>query len=89
MEGAKLAFAKISLEGEKPFRFFCSLEKQTKKATLLESVMIQNKEGDEKECFYQREIEEKVRAFYKNLYVKTPTYTTKEDILKYISKSKI
>ena len=47
MERAKLAFAKMSIEEEKPTRFFCSLEKQMKmkKATLLDSVMIQNKEG--------------------------------------------
>ena len=57
MERAKLAFAKMSLEGEKPNRFFCSLEKQMKKTTLLESVMIQNKEGEEKDCFNQSEIE--------------------------------
>ena len=51
MERAKLAFAKISLEEEKPIGFFCSLEKQMKKTTLLESLMIQNKEGEEKKVF--------------------------------------
>ena len=47
MERAKVAFAKMSLEGEKPMRVFCSLENQMRKFTLLESVMIQDKEGVE------------------------------------------
>ena len=36
-----------------------------KKANLLEYVMIQKKEGEEKECFDQIEKEEEVRVFYK------------------------
>ena len=31
MERAKLAFAKMSLKGEKPTRFFCSLKKPMRK----------------------------------------------------------
>ena len=89
MEGAKIAFAKISLEGEKPTRFVCSLYKQMKKTTLLESIMVQNKEGKDTECFNQSQIEEEVRVFYKNLYAKTPTYAMKTDIFNYIGKSKI
>ena len=69
--------------------FFCSLEKQMRKTTLLELIMIQNKEGKEKQCFDQSQIEEKVRKFYKNLYARTPTYATKADIINYIGKSKI
>ena len=51
--------------------------------------MVQNKEGEEKECFNQSQIEEEVRKFYKNLYSRTPTYATKADIINYIGKSKI
>ena len=88
MERAKIAFAKMSLEGEKPTRLFCCLEKQMKKTTLLESIMVHNKEGEEKECFNQSQIEEEVKVFYKNLYTKTPTYATKTDIFNYIGKNK-
>ena len=86
---AKLAFAKISIEGQKPARFFCSLEKQKRKTTLLELVLIQNEQDKEKECFEQSTIEEEVLKFYKNLYTRTPTYATKTDIINYIGKSKI
>ena len=89
MERAKLAFAKISLEEEKPTRFFCSLENQMKKTTLLNSLIIQDKDGKEKECHNQGQIELEVRKFYKELYASKPTYATKLDILKYVGNSKI
>ena len=60
-----------------------------RKSTLLESVMIQDKEGIEMECFNQEKIEEEVRKFYKDLYARKPTYATKQDILKYVGNSKI
>ena len=89
MERAKLVFAKNSLEGEKPTRFFCSLEKQMRKTTLLDSIMIQDKDVKEKECHDQGQIEIEVRKFYKDLYARKPTYATKLDILKYVGNSKI
>ena len=89
MDRAKLSFAKMNLEGEKLTRFFCSLEKQMRKSTLLQSIMIQGKEKIEKECFNQGQIEEEVRNFYKDLYASKPTYAKKQDILKYVGYSKI
>ena len=60
-----------------------------RKTTLLESVMIQDKDGKEKECHNQVQIEVEVKKFYKDLYARKPTYTTKKDILKYVGNSKI
>ena len=37
LEWAKQAFSKLNLEGEKPTKYFCNLEKQVRKMTLLYS----------------------------------------------------
>ena len=42
LERAHKAFAKMNLEGAKPTKFFCSLEKQTKRSVLLDSLFIEN-----------------------------------------------
>lgn len=47
MERANLSFARMSLKGEKPTRFFCSLEKEMGRSTLLDSLMIQEDEEEE------------------------------------------
>ena len=44
MKRAKKAFAKMNLEGEKPTKYLCSLEKHMKKSTLLDSLFIDNEE---------------------------------------------
>ena len=50
---ANKAFAKMKLEGEKPTRYFCSLEKQMRKSTLLDSLFIENNESKMEETFDQ------------------------------------
>ena len=65
-ERAYKNFAKMNLEDEKPTRYFCSLEKQMKKSTLLDSLFTENKELKLAELFNQKDIEKEVRRFYKN-----------------------
>ena len=50
-ERANKAFAKMNLEGKKSTRYFCSLENQMKKLTLLDSLFIENKEFKLEESF--------------------------------------
>ena len=83
------AFAKMNLEGQKPTKYFCSLEKQMKKSTLLDSLFIENDEDKTEETFDQGVIEKEVKKCYKNLYAKTTTYADKKDIFRFIGKSKL
>ena len=78
----------MNLEGERPTRYFCCLEKQMKKSTLLDSLFIENKESKLEESIDQKEIEKEVRIFYKNLYAKTPPFADKQDIYNFAGKSK-
>ena len=79
LKRANKAFAKMDLEGEKPTKYFCSLEKQMKKATLLDSILIENEQKKMEEIVDQSRIEKEVKKFYKNLYDKTPTYADTKD----------
>ena len=74
LKRANKAFAKRNLEGEKSTRYFCSLEKQIKKSTLLDSLFIDNDEDKMEKSFDQGIIEKEIKKFYKNLYAKTPTF---------------
>ena len=76
-------------EGKNPTKYFCSLEKQMKKSTLLDSLFIENKESLLEESFDQKEIEREVRRFSTNLYAKTQTFADKQDIYKFSVKSKL
>ena len=88
MEKANKAFAKMNLEGKKPTKYFCSLEKQTKTSNLLDSLHIENEEDKMEETFDQVVIENEVKKFYKKLYPKTPTCADKRYIFRFIGKSK-
>ena len=65
LERAIKAFAKMNLEGEKPTMYICSLEKQMRKSTVLDSLFIENKESEMEESFDQGTIEKEVKRFYK------------------------
>ena len=80
---------KLNLEGETPTKYFCSLEKQMKKSTLLDSLLIENEQEIVEEIVDQGPIEKEVNIFHKHLYAKTPTYADKEDIVRFIGESKL
>ena len=65
LETANKAFDKIVLEGKKPTRYFCSLEKPMKTSTLLGSLFIENKESKMEDSFDQGAIEKEVRGVFK------------------------
>ena len=88
-ERANKAFAKMNLEGKKPTRYFCSLEKQMKKSTLLDSLFIENKESKLEESFDQKKIEREVQRFFMNLLAKTPTFADKQDTYNFSGKVRL
>ena len=89
MKRANKAFAKMNLEGEKPTKYFCSLEKHTKWSDLLDSLVIENEEDKVEETFDKLVIEKEVKKFCKQIYAKTTTYADKSDIFRCIGKSKV
>ena len=60
LKRANKAFAKMDLEGEKPTKYFCSLEKQMKKATLLVSILIGNEQTNMEEIVDEHRIEKEI-----------------------------
>ena len=55
LKRANKAFARMNLEGKKPTKYFCSLEKQMKKSTLYNSLFIENEEDKMGETFDQED----------------------------------
>ena len=67
-EKSNKSFPKLNIEGEKPPKYFCRLEKQVRKSTLLDSLFMDNYETVEEEIFDQEKIEKEVKYFYQKLY---------------------
>ena len=88
MAAARKYFTKMQLEGEKPTKFFCNLnKKRLAKAQFKElHVVEKNKEGKEevRVVTEQREIEWEVRKFYWNLYGEHETRVYKKEIVQSI-----
>ena len=97
---AKRYFAKLQLEGEKPTKFFCKMNKQQmEKAQFEELHIVEVKNGEERTRIVteQKMIEWEVRCFYwklyqeqKNEYDLTESSIRKhqEEVLKYIKEIK-
>ena len=94
---AKKYFAKLQLEGEKPTKFFCRMnKKQMEKAQFEELHIVEKKAGGEEQIKIvteQKSIEWQVRCFYWKLYqeqendfnqVESSIRAHKEEILKNI-----
>ena len=94
---ARKYFAKLQLEGEKPLKFFCKMnKKQMGKAQFEELHIVERKEGGEervKIITEQKAIEWEVRCFYWKLYqeqnieynhTENSIRTHQEEVLKYI-----
>ena len=88
MAAAREYFTKMQLEGEKPTKFFCNLNKKRLAKAQFEELHVveKNKEGKEevRVVTEQREIEWEVRKFYWNLYGEHETRVDKEEILRSI-----
>ena len=92
MMNAKRYMAKNQLEGERPTKFFCSMNKKMKAKAQFEEVHVVEKDrnGDEKIRVVkeQKAVEWEVRKFYWNLYRKGETNCRKEEILEKIGEVK-
>ena len=84
-EKARRYFAKINLEGERPTKFFCSMNKRMKSKAQFETIHVKerNERGEEVIMVVtkQSEVEWEVRKFYWSLYRKDATMCDKRDIL--------
>ena len=97
---ARKYFAKLQLEGEKPSKFFCKMnKKQMEKAQFEELHIVEEKEGEEKLRIVteQKAIEWEVRCFYWRLYqeqkseydlTENSIQKQQEEVLKYIKEIK-
>ena len=82
---ARKQFAKMQLEGEKPSKFFCSLNKKRLAKAQLEELHIVEKDSEGKEkvkvITEQRSIKWEVRKYYWKLDSEQEARVDKEDIL--------
>ena len=89
---AKKYFAKMQLEGEKPTKFFCNMNKKhTEKAQFEELHIVEKKPGGEEQIKViteQKLVEWEVRKFYWKLYQDEEKIINKEEILKTLQASK-
>ena len=85
---ARKYFAKVQLEGEKPTRFFCNLNKKRLAKAQFEElhVMEKNKDGREevRVITEQKALEWEVRKYYWKLYGEHEASVNKEEILQSI-----
>ena len=88
MAAARKYFTKMQLEGEKPTKFFCNLNKKRLAKAQFEELHVveKNREGKEevRVVTEQREIEWEVRKFYWHLYGEHEARVDKEEILQNI-----
>ena len=88
MMNARRYLAKNQLEGERPTKFFCSMNRKMKSKAQFEEVHVSERDekGEEKIRVIkeQRAVEWEVRKFYWNLYRREETNCRKEKILEKI-----
>merc|ERR1711888_517063 len=82
---ARKQFAKIQLEGEKPSKFFCNLNKKIVAKAQFEELHIVEKDDEGREkvkvITEQKNIELEVRKYYWKLYSEHEARVDKEEIL--------
>ena len=92
MAAARKYFTKMQLEGEKPTKFFCNLNKKRLAKAQFEELHVaeKNKEGREevRVVTEQREIEWEVRKFYWHLYGEHEARVDRGEILQSIDNLK-
>ena len=88
MAAARKRFEKMQLEGEKPTRFFCQMNKKMGAKAQFEVLHVEEKDKDGNDIVRvvqeQKEIELEVRKFYYKLYSKKEAKVDKLEILQSI-----
>ena len=88
MVAARRSFEKWQLEGEKPTRFFCSMNKKFQEKAQFDEIILEELNEDGKEITRvvkdQEEIEKEVRNFYSNLYSESETRVDKDEVIRNI-----
>ena len=92
MVSARRYFANNQLEGERPMRFFCSMNKKIKSRAQFEEVHVKerNERGEEVTRIVKKQssVEWEVRKYYWSLYRKEETFFDKQDFLERIGEVK-
>ena len=88
MAAARKSFERMQLEGEKPTRYFCSMNKKFQEKAQFEEIILEEVDESGKETTRvvrdQEEIEREVRMFYSKLYSKGKVHVNKDEIIKSI-----
>ena len=88
MANARKCFVKMQLEGEKPTRYFCKMNKKFQAKAQFEEIHLEEVDNRGREVTKvirdQDEIEKEVRKFYSNLYIKGEAHVDKDVIIRNI-----
>ena len=88
MVAARRRYEKMQLEGEKPTRYFCSMNKRFQEKAQFEEIILEEVDENGKETTRvvrdQEEIEKEVRTFYCKLYSEGEVQINRDEIIKSI-----
>ena len=88
MAVARQCFVKMQLEGEKPTKYFCIMNKKFQTKAQFEEILLEEVDHKGKEVTRvvrdQEEIEKEVRMFYSNLYSEGKAHVDKDEIIRSI-----
>ena len=85
---ARQCFVKMQLEGEKPTKYFCKMNKKFQTKAQFKEIHLEEVDHNSKEVTRvvrdQEEIEKEVRMFYSNLYSEGKMHVDKDEIIRSI-----
>ena len=88
MAVARQCFVKMQLEGEKPTKYFCKMNKKFQTKAQFEEILLEEVDHKGKEVTRvvrdQEEIEKEVRMFYSKLYSEGEAHVDKDEIIRSI-----
>ena len=88
MSAARKSFVRMQLEGEKPSKYFCSMNKKFREKAQFEEIILEEVDESGKEVTRvvrdQEKIEREVRMFYSKLYSEGEVHVNKDEIIKSI-----
>ena len=88
MAAARKSFVRMQLEGERPTKYFCNMNKKFQEKAQFEEIILEEVDDSGKEVTRvvrdQEEIEREVRMFYSKLYSEGEAHMDKDEIIKSI-----
>ena len=88
MAVARQCFVRMQVEGEKPRKYFCKMNKKFQTKAQFKEILLEETDHRGKEVTRvvrdQEEIEKEVRMFYSNLYSEGEAHVNKDEIIRSI-----